>query len=179
MQPIPSARARVLTITLTLPSAGVAAGARGGGAQEGARAVALAAPLAAPARSLHPRPTVERQRRQQGSRRRQGASAGRALARLCGFFFRFLLHPWGLNPMCFSVVWGTCEGLGGWFRVAGVSGGCGVCVGTAGFGHAGHNYHLRGKEPSPISCFLAFSTHIGLGCAQTFAQSVHVILRYI
>ena len=54
VQPIPSARARVLILTLISPSTGVAAGARGGGAQEGARAVALAAPLAASARSLHP-----------------------------------------------------------------------------------------------------------------------------
>ena len=48
MQPIPSARARVLILTLISPSTGVAAGARGGGAQEGARAVALAAPMATP-----------------------------------------------------------------------------------------------------------------------------------
>ena len=67
---------------------------------------------------------------------------------------------------------GCCWGVWGLWSVR-------VCVGTAGFGHAGHNDHLPGKEPSTISCFLAFSTHIGLGCAQTFAQSVHVILRYI
>ena len=115
----------------------------------------------------------------------RAAGAARAQARAAllhpsaASFFASLLHPWGLNPHVFFCGWGTCEGLGGWFRVAGVSGGCGLCLGTAGFGHAGHNYHLRGKEPSPISCFLAFSTHIGLGCAQTFAQSVHVILRYI
>ena len=120
-----------------------------------------------------------------GSAGSRAAGAARARARAAllhpsaASFFASLLHPWGLNPHVFFCGWGTCEGLGGWFRVAGVSGGCGVCVGTAGFGHAGHNDHLPGKEPSTISCFLAYSTDIGLGRAETFAQSVHVILRYM
>ena len=87
-----------------------------------------------------------------GSAGSRAAGAARARARAAS------IHPcrgsevcvsfffWSLNPMCFSVVWGTCEGLGGWFRAVPVSRGYGGCVGTAGCGLVGRNHHLIGSS---------------------------------